>query len=348
MRKYLLPKEGNFYKANFHSHSTCSDGKQTPEEMKRDYKEKGYSILACSDHDHLRTHNDLTEPDFLMMTAYEISFRTLEDPRSNAFKKIVDINLLAKDPNQTTHIAYHPSTVKGYVNQGKISQEEFENIKYAGTLRDMRCYPANINKAIREANENGFLVTVNHPNWSLVELSEYRMYEGAWALEIYNHGCFIGGGRADGEVQFEDILRSGKKIFAIATDDNHGLMERFGGFTMIKAEKLEYATIIKALEKGNFYASSGPEIHELYYEDGKVYITCSEAEGIFMNGLGRRSKAVWAKEGEAVTQAVFEIDPEAYGYVRFSLIDKHGKKAYTNAYYVDELMENAPNRKVIL
>ncbi len=99
--------------------------------MKRDYKEKGYSILACSDHNHLRTHNDLTEPDFLMMTAYEISFRTNEDPRSNAFKKIVDINLLAKDPNQTKHMS-------GY----------FNNTFYAGTgatcakLNEIRIYPA--------------------------------------------------------------------------------------------------------------------------------------------------------------------------------------------------------------
>ena len=34
MIKYLLPKEGNFYKANLHCHTTCSDGELTPLEMK--------------------------------------------------------------------------------------------------------------------------------------------------------------------------------------------------------------------------------------------------------------------------------------------------------------------------
>ncbi len=40
MKKYLLPHEGNFYKANLHSHSTISDGNKTPEELKKIY-EKG-------------------------------------------------------------------------------------------------------------------------------------------------------------------------------------------------------------------------------------------------------------------------------------------------------------------
>ena len=33
MKVYLLPQNGNYYKANLHSHSTLSDGKWTVEEM---------------------------------------------------------------------------------------------------------------------------------------------------------------------------------------------------------------------------------------------------------------------------------------------------------------------------
>lgn len=51
MKKYLLPKSGSFYKANLHCHSTVSDGKLTPEELKKIYKEKGYSVIAYTDHD---------------------------------------------------------------------------------------------------------------------------------------------------------------------------------------------------------------------------------------------------------------------------------------------------------
>ena len=45
MRKYLLSKDGNFYRANLHCHTTVSDGKRTPEEIKEIYKSKGYSIV---------------------------------------------------------------------------------------------------------------------------------------------------------------------------------------------------------------------------------------------------------------------------------------------------------------
>ena len=34
MRKYLLPENGNFYKANLHCHTDVSDGAKTPEEVK--------------------------------------------------------------------------------------------------------------------------------------------------------------------------------------------------------------------------------------------------------------------------------------------------------------------------
>ncbi len=44
MRKYLLPETGNFYKANLHCHTTLSDAKRTPEEVKALYQKKGYSV----------------------------------------------------------------------------------------------------------------------------------------------------------------------------------------------------------------------------------------------------------------------------------------------------------------
>ena len=58
MKKYLLPQNGKFFKANLHSHSTFSDGALTPEEMKNAYKEQGYSIIAYTDHDLMFHHRE--------------------------------------------------------------------------------------------------------------------------------------------------------------------------------------------------------------------------------------------------------------------------------------------------
>ena len=45
MRTYLFPEEGAFYKANLHSHTTISDGRLSPREMRDLYRDHGYSIL---------------------------------------------------------------------------------------------------------------------------------------------------------------------------------------------------------------------------------------------------------------------------------------------------------------
>ena len=60
---HLLPTSKQ-YKANLHSHTTLSDGKRSPEELVSEYKKRGYSVLAITDHEAPYDHSDLTTPDF--------------------------------------------------------------------------------------------------------------------------------------------------------------------------------------------------------------------------------------------------------------------------------------------
>ena len=161
-------------------------------------------------------------------------------------------------------------------------------------------------------------------------------------------------GLPDSEAAYEDILRSGKKIFAIGTDDNHNgnlqdpCRDSFGSFTMIGADSLEYEAVIQAMEQGCFYASCGPEFLELYYENGMVHVECSPCREISMITLGRQGQFVQGKNGELIERADFPVDPELYGYVRFRLRDSQGRPACSNAYYVDEFMEGAHARRAVL
>ena len=106
---------------------------------------------------------------------------------------------------------------------------------------------------------------------------------------------------------------------------------------MIKAEKLEYRTITDAMVKGNFYASEGPEIEELYYEDGKVFIKTSPAQAIFAAKGTKNAEVRWGKE-TPIREATFDIDPEDV-YFYLTVVGENGDKAYTNAYFLDELAE---------
>ena len=71
MKKYLLPENGTFYKANLHCHSVCSDGMFTPEELKTVYKGMGYSVLAITDHDILVAHDYLNDEEFITLHGFK-------------------------------------------------------------------------------------------------------------------------------------------------------------------------------------------------------------------------------------------------------------------------------------
>lgn len=83
MRHYFLPEAGNFYKANLHCHSNISDGKLSPEELKKAYREHGYSVLAITDHDAIFSHNELNEDDFLTLTSYEMEINYMPPGRDS-------------------------------------------------------------------------------------------------------------------------------------------------------------------------------------------------------------------------------------------------------------------------
>lgn len=49
-----------------------------------------------------------------------------------------------------------------------------------------------IKEVIDAANENGFLVSMNHPWYSMGTLEFFGKLNGLFAMEIYNHIWFIG------------------------------------------------------------------------------------------------------------------------------------------------------------
>ena len=75
MKKYLLPKEGEFYKANLHCHSTYSDGEYSPEELKRMYMAQGYSAIAFTEHNLMIPHPELNDENFVALMGYELHFQ---------------------------------------------------------------------------------------------------------------------------------------------------------------------------------------------------------------------------------------------------------------------------------
>lgn len=326
MRRYLLPEEGNLYKANLHTHTTVSDGKYTPEEVKEIYKSRGYQIVAFSDHEMLVEHSDLIDDDFIALTAVEYAV-TEKVPYAKA--RSLEFNLFARDPHNETHVCFSPTTVK------KNQVWRVPDAKYVGETVTKEFTLEFMQRVIDEANANGFIVSLNHPISSFLTAELIRRFDGLFAIEIYNQDSLFCGVNEIGITMYEELLRHGKPWACIAADDFHNTVKNeypFPGFVMIKAEELKYDAVIEALEKRNFYASTGPIIEELYIEDNMVHIKCSPVKHIQMETSHRpRGGMRSAPSGGYLTEASFQI-PEGVSYIRFDIRDEKGNFAHTRAY----------------
>lgn len=331
MRRYLLPETVNFYKANLHAHSTVSDGAFTPGELKSLYKANGYSILACTDHELMVDHSELDDSDFIMLTGMEYAFVEKDDYFS---ARTIELNLLAKKQHNTKQICFDPSYV--------IHGEKWRADEIACNEPFKREYTIEcIQHVIDEARRNGFLVSLNHPGYSMETPEFFGKLSGLFAMEIYNHISFVGNGVYDyNPAMYDDLLRRGKNMYCISSDDCHSgradddpLCDRYGGFVMIAAKELKYESVINSLEQGDFYASQGPVIEKLYIEGDEVHIECSPVKYIAMNTSHRPFGGIRAAEkGGYLTGAVFKL-PLGQKYMRFSVTDEYGHHANTRAYF---------------
>lgn len=345
MKKYLLPENVNWYRANLHSHSVISDGELTPEEMKAAYKAHGYSILAITDHEVIVDHSALSDGEFLMLTGSEYaideefpSFPEINgEPKENWTRlKTIHLCLYAKDPHNTFHAACDESRMHW------IRSPYREAVRYDGYHREYT--RESINETIRRLNEAGYLVQYNHPNWSLNEYEDYTNLEGVWSLEILNYATELETGAEYCPTVYDEMLRRGmRNLYCSMGDDNHnhgGEMESsFGGSTLIGAKDLTYESVIAAMEKGDFYCTSGrddpPRIRALYVEDSVIRVNCSPASAIFLTGYGRAFRCV---RGEKLTHAEFPL-LESDVYFRITVRDDRGNNAHTHAYSVADCQE---------
>lgn len=316
----LLPKTG-YYKANLHCHTTLSDGEFTPQQIKEAYMAQGYSIVAFTDHRRYVHHTELDSPDFLALAGFEADLTEEATPdRGWPVLKCYHLNLFDTDPSQ---------------NAAEKQVTPLLPCPYGDV--------EGVNQYIADMTRLGFLVGYNHPYWSLQDWRDYSGLKGLFSMEIYNHGCEHDGLYGFNPQVYDEMLRSGQRLYALATDDNHDrlplgdpLNDSFGGYVMIAAQELTYPAVIQALRDGRFYWSQGPELKGVSIENNVLKVETSPVEKIFATLEGRDSYKAVVNLGESLTQAQFPLDGKE-GWFRIQVRDSRGLFAGTNAYFIDQL-----------
>ena len=294
----------NWYKGNIHTHTTESDGDDTPENVVRWFRRNGYDFLVLSDHNHLT------------LIEYGRGKRR--------FKRPLMI------PGEEVSVNLNGGSTPIHINAIGISRviEPVDATAVVPTLQ------ANVN-AILEA---GGIASINHPNykWSF-DHEAIAQVTGASLLEVFNGHPLGNMNGAPGKPGYEGIwdrvLSAGKPIFGVATDDSHNykdfhpdLSNPGRGWLMVRAGTLSQDAIVEALASGEFYASTGVVLDDLQTSDDTISLSIEQYHDfIYTTRFIGRNGHVY---GEIVgTQAEYSVRGDE-GYVRTSVTSSSGPRAW--------------------
>ncbi len=289
--------QGHWFKGNLHTHSTGSDGQLTPEEIIDWYRSRGYHFLALTDHGVLSEAQSLAG-DFITLSGIEVDGR---DPQTGLYH-LVGLGLTG------------PPDMR---RKEKISVQEAINRLRAADGR----------------------VCLAHPYWSGQMSKDLLGLEGCFGLEIYNGACEVDDGKGLSTVHWDDLLAAGRRLWGLAVDDAHwrnGSRDAGLGWVWVKAAALTQEAILDALEQGYFYASSGPQIHDLRLDaaKGRVHVRCSPSVAVSFLGNGKYSRRVTAPPGETLTKTSYRLR-KRQRYVRVACQDTWGCWAWSNPIFLD-------------
>jgi hypothetical protein len=180
----------------------------------------------------------------------------------------------------------------------------------------------------------GALVCIAHPYWSGQRSADLIGIEGCFALEVYNGGCEVDDAKGFSHVHWDDMLAAGRRLWGVAVDDAHwrdGDHDAGLGWVWVKAQELTQQAILESLQRGWFYASSGPQIHDLRLdaEQGEIVVRSSPVITVDFVGDGPFSRRIMAPKGKSLTEARYHPRMQQ-SYVRVACQDAEGGWAWSN------------------
>lgn len=309
IRQAAFIDDNKMLKGGLHCHTTRSDGSCTPEEVMILHKENGYDFLAITDHRRYNHVNFAPETGLTIIPGMEFD-NGGSIPCKHGFR--------------TYHtVCIGPSQEDG---NGFAHEERVPSVN----APDQQTYQVFLDEIHAKKN----LTIYCHPEWSSTPARYFDKLRGNFAMEIWNSGCVIDNDMDKDAAYWDELLGQGIRIFGVATDDGHPIYHHCKGWVMVNAENNVNA-ILKALEDGAFYSSTGPEIYDFYVKDGKAVVECSPAAMIRLHSDCHPTRLCQDPEGKPVTRAEFDVSD--YDYIRITVIDEQGRHAWTNPIFLDQL-----------
>lgn len=298
-----------WWKGNLHTHTLWSDGGDYPEMVVEWYKKHGYHFLALSDHNILsqgRKWIDAADnrggeaalDKYLDRFGQEwVEQRVIDDRLQVRLKPLSEFRCLFEAPDHFLLIQAEEITdKKAHLNVIHLR----DVIQPQGGNTTLEVLQNNVNAVLDQRRDTGqvMFAQINHPNfeWALT-VEDIMRVQGAGFWEVFNghpQARNYGDQHRAGTERMWDIILTKRLaeldlpvIYGTANDDAHDY-HKYGpeyanpgrGWLMLRAPHLTPESIIKAMETGDFYASTGVTLKDIQF-DGKILrLTIKPEKGV--------------------------------------------------------------------
>lgn len=298
-------------KGNLHTHSFWSDGNDFPEMIIQWYKNQGYQFIALSDHNTIAKQErwyELSKKDIenKVLEKYENAYGDWVETQTDStgvrvrLKTFDEYRSKLEEPGRFLIIkseevtsSYEKKPI--HINVTNI-QEKIEPVKGSSVVEIMQ-KTLDLVHAQREKLGIPMFAHINHPNFGYgISTEDLKKLNGERFFELYNgHPAVNNAGNDEydsTEIMWDLVnihyLDQGKPLlYGIATDDSHhyhnftaDLSNTGRGWVMVNSKKLETSSLIEAMEKGDFYASTGIRIKKYVVTKNQIRVEVEPEQGV--------------------------------------------------------------------
>ena len=301
MKSLPFDKPGRWFRGNLHTHTTRSDGRKSPAQVCATYRRKGYDFLSITDH---------------FVDRYDWPVTDTIAYRGKGFTTILGAELHA--PKTSLGGLWHILAVGLPQDFSKTGEKE------SGP------------RLAKRARDSGAYVAVAHPAWYDLTDNEVLTVKAANAIEIFNTTCVESNGKGDSTGYLDRLLSQNHRYHAIATDDAHFAMARpdyCRNWVVVRGKHLEPRSLLEALHTGRFYSSQGPLILDMKFirRSKSLKVHTSPVRAVRLSSRGADSVYVNSRTDGTVVDLDLKRFQGPYG--RVTVIDKQGRKAWTNPFW---------------
>lgn len=291
-----------WYKGNLHTHSLWSDGDEFPEVVVEWYRGHGYQFLALTDHDvfapdgrwmtisdlkNKRRFSEAAVTQYLSRDKATIQTRGQFGQGDFAvrLKPYSELAAALSQPGQFLLLPGEEVTaIKPSVHINAIGLPR----QIEGGGADKRAAIAHTIQATNElAGQSGrpILTVINHPNfdWALNTDDLIAATDGRF-MEVFNAHPKVhhdGDQQHPGVERMWDLANAARigqyhlpPLLGTAGDDAHtfaaggeGRSEPGRGWIMVRCRELTESALIRAIQSGDIYASSGVTLHSVLFNE---------------------------------------------------------------------------------